>query len=123
MEGELDKEFVVPENPEEIERKKREQAQKEAIIRDGFNALYCDIEDLHVAAEKSVETKIVFDALDCLDEPVTVTELSRCNYEVGLMSPSAILSYLQALVNEGIVEIYKEGKAKKYMVSGDCSKK
>ena len=123
LEGELDKEFVVPENPEEIERKKREQARKEAIIRDWFDALYCDIEDLHVAAEKSVETKIVFDALDCLDEPVTVTELSRCNYEVGLMSPSAILSYLQALVNEGIVETYKEGKVNKYMVSGDCSKK
>ena len=67
LEGELDKEFVVPENPEEIERKKREQARKEAIIRDWFDALYCDIEDLHVAAEKSVETKIVFDALDCLD--------------------------------------------------------
>lgn len=123
LDGELDKEFVIPENPEEIERKKREQARKEAIIRDWFDVLYCDIEDLHVAAKKSVETKIVFDALDCFDKPVTVTELSRCNYEVGLMSPSSILSYLQALVNEGIVETCKEGKANKYMVSSDCSKR
>ena len=123
LEVELDKEFVIPENPEEIERKKREQARKEAIIRDCFDALYCDIEDLHVATKKSVETKIVFDALDCVDKPVTVTELSRCNFEVGLMSPSSILSYLQALVNEGIVEKSKEGKANKYMVSSDCSKK
>lgn len=122
LEGELDKEFVVPENPEEIERKKREQARKEAIIRDWFRVLYCDIEDSYVAATKEVETKIVFDALDCVDKPVTVTELSRY-YEVGLMSPSTILSYLQALVNEGIVETYKEGKANKYMVSSDCSKR
>ena len=48
-------------------------------------------------------------------EMVQVTDLAR--------SPSAILSYLQALVNEGIVETYKEGKVNKYMVSGDCSKK
>ena len=48
-------------------------------------------------------------------EMVQVTDLAR--------SPSTILSYLQALVNEGIVETYKEGKVNKYMVSGDCSKK
>ena len=48
-------------------------------------------------------------------EMVQVTDLAR--------SPSAILSYLQALVNAGIVETYKEGKVNKYMVSGDCSKK
>ena len=45
-------------------------------------------------AEREVEMKVVLDALKSCPNPVTVTELSRVNYEVGLMSPSIITSRL-----------------------------
>ena len=65
-------------------------------------------------AEREVEMKIVLDALKSCSNPVTVTELSRVNYEVGLMSPSKITSRLGMLKDAKLVDCAKEGKANKY---------
>lgn len=65
-------------------------------------------------AEREVEMKIVLDALKSCEKPVTVTELSRVNYEVGLMSPSKITSRLGMLRNVKLVDRAKDGKSNKY---------
>lgn len=65
-------------------------------------------------AEREVEMKIVLDALKSCPNPVTVTELSRVNYEVGLMSPSKITSRLGMLKDAKLVDSAKDGKANKY---------
>ena len=65
-------------------------------------------------AEREVEMKIVLDALKSCPNPVTVTELSRVNCEVGLMSPSKITSRLGMLKDAKLVNCAKEGKVNKY---------
>lgn len=67
-------------------------------------------------AEREVEMKVVLDALKSCGKPVTVTELSRVNYEVGLMSPSKITSRLGMLKDAKLVDSAKDGKANKYFV-------
>jgi DNA-binding transcriptional ArsR family regulator len=67
-------------------------------------------------AEREVEMKIVLDALKSCEKPVTVTELSRVNYEVGLMSPSKITSRLGMLKEAKLVDSAKDGKSNKYFV-------
>lgn len=99
LEGELDREFVIPESPEEIERRKMEEKR-----------LRKQIEEL------SVEEKIVFEALTLCDKPVTVSELWRANYEVSLMSPSIITASLGRLTEKGIVEKHVEVKTTKFAV-------
>lgn len=65
-------------------------------------------------AEREVEMKIVLDALKSCEKPVTVTELSRVNYEVGLMSPSKITNRLGMLRDVKLVDRAKDGKSNKY---------
>ena len=99
LEGELDREFVIPESPEEIERRKME----EKRMREQVEKL-------------PVEEKIVFEALTLCDKPVTVPELWRANYEVALMSPSTITARLCRLAEKGIVEKHVEVKITKFAV-------
>ena len=101
LEGELDKEFVIPDSPEEVERKRQEEEYRKAHM---------------TKTEKENERikEVILEALACSFGPISIVDLQKNDYELGSLSNQKVSALVRRLVDEGKVKKVIEGKVSKF---------
>lgn len=101
LDSELDKEFVIPDSPEEIERKRQEEEYRKAHM---------------TKTEKENERikEVILEALACSFEPMSIVDLQKNDYELGSLSNQKVSALVRRLVDEGKVKKVIEGKVSKF---------
>ena len=101
LEIELDKEFVIPDSPEEIERKRQEEEYRKAHM---------------TKTEKENERikEVILEALACSFGPMSIVDLQKNDYELGSLSNQKVSALVRRLVDEGKVKKVIEGRVSKF---------
>lgn len=101
LDSELDKEYVIPDSPEEIERKRQEEEYRKAHM---------------TKTEKENERlkEIILEELACSFGPVTIVELQENNYELSSLSNQKVSALVRQLVSDGKVKKIVDRKLSKF---------
>ena len=101
LEIELDKEFVIPDSPEEIERKRQEEEYRKAHM---------------TKTEKENERikEVILEALACSFGPMSIVDLQKNDYELGSLSNQKVSALVRRLVDEGKVKKVIEDRVSKF---------
>lgn len=101
LDSELDKEFVIPDSPEEIERKRQEEEYRKAHM---------------TKTEKENERikEVILEALACSFGPMSIVDLQKNDYELGSLSNQRVSALVRRLVDEGKVKKVIEGRVSKF---------
>lgn len=104
LDSELDKKYVIPDSPEEAERKRKEKEERRAKM-------------LEIEKKNEEIKQIILDVLNSSNEPMKVSEIIR-DYELYERHISVLKAapFLGELVNEGKVRRVNTEKITKYEI-------